>query len=90
MIFQFFGGQMKHPTLRGTGWLLRANNKCRPASRIPCLVFIPMFDAWITALISVGVTLLASLCIHYLRQVMKDKTLIDKKNAIYQQIYENF
>ena len=38
-----FWGYMEHPTFRGTGRLLRANIKCRPASCIPCLVFIPIF-----------------------------------------------
>ena len=38
-----------------------------------------MFDAWITAFKSVGITLLASLVKHSLRQMMKDKTVIDQK-----------
>ena len=42
--------------------------------------YVPhMFDAWITAFNSVGTTLLASICIHYWRQMVKDKKVIDQK-----------
>ena len=48
-----------------------------------------MFDAWIKAFNTVGATLLASLCIHSWRQIMKDKTVIDQKPPFINNFTEN-
>ena len=48
-----------------------------------------MFNAGITAFNSFGATLLASLCIHYLRQMMKDKTVIDQKTSFINNFTKN-